>query len=284
MSTAMDRLIEIMARLRDPKTGCPWDIEQNFKTVAPHTLEETYEVVEAIEQNDPKAIKEELGDLLFQIIFHAQMGREAGLFDLDDIATAVTNKMVERHPHVFGDRDANSAAAVLKNWEADKAAKRDAQARAENREPGILDGISTALPATTRAVKLQKRAARVGFDWTNAKDIIAKIREEIIELETEIGAGKVDADAIEDEMGDVLFVVINLARKLDVDPETALRRTNRKFERRFRTIESRLAAEGRKITDASLEEMERIWNETKTEEKRINQSQTHGLTRRKNGA
>lgn len=266
MSKPIDRLVEIMARLRNPNGGCPWDLEQTFKTIAPYTLEETYEVVEAIEQNDPKAMMEELGDLLFQVIFHAQMGQEAGLFDLDKIASHVSDKMVERHPHVFGDRDAKTAVAVLTNWEADKAKKRAAEAQKENRALSALDGVTAALPAMSRAIKLQNRAARVGFDWTNARDILAKIKEETSELEAEISAqsGK---DRIEDELGDLFFALVNLARRLEIDPETALRRTNRKFERRFRAIELRLAAEGRRIEDASLEEMERIWVAVKEEEK-----------------
>jgi ATP diphosphatase len=268
MSAALDRLIEVMARLRDLKRGCPWDLEQNFRTIAPYTLEETYEVVEAIEQNDPKAMMDELGDLLFQIIFHAQMGREAGLFDIDQIATHVADKMIERHPHVFGDRDAKTADRVLANWESDKAAKREARAKAENRPVSALDGVTTALPATTRAVKLQNRAARVGFDWTDARDILAKIKEEIGELEAEIET-KQNKDAIEDEFGDLFFALINLARRLEVDPEAALRRTNRKFERRFREVGGRRDAQGRKMTDASLEEMEKIWCAVKDEEKRV---------------
>ena len=265
-SSGLNRLIEVMARLRDPVTGCPWDLEQNFASIAPYTLEETYELVEAIESRNPKAIKEELGDVLFQVAFHAQIAREAGLFDLDSVADSVADKMVERHPHVFGDRNTRDATDVMINWEADKAAKRVAQAAAEGREPSALDGVSASLPAATRAVKLQNRAARVGFDWTEARDVLAKIHEEVGELESEIIAGA-DKDYLEDELGDVLFAVINLARKLGVDPETALRRTNRKFERRFRGVEQRLASEGRKLTDASLEEMERIWNAIKREEK-----------------
>lgn len=262
----ISRLIDVMARLRDPKGGCPWDLEQDFKTIAPHTIEETYELVEAIESGDNKAIKEELGDVLFQVVFYAQMGREAGLFDLDSVAGAVADKMIERHPHVFGERDAKTANDVLVNWETDKAAKRAAQADAEGRVESVLDGVSKALPAATRAVKLQKRAARVGFDWAEARDVLAKIREEIGELEAEIDAG-VSKDKMEDELGDVFFAIANLARKLDIEPETALRRTNQKFERRFRGIEETLAAQGRKMTEASLEEMERIWNEVKARER-----------------
>lgn len=271
MSAALDKLVNVMVRLRDPKGGCPWDLEQNFKTIAPYTLEETYEVVEAIEQNDPKAMKDELGDLLFQIVFHAQMGKEASLFTLDDIANHVADKMVERHPHVFGDREANSAEKVLANWENDKAKKREAAATANGKTLSVLDGVTAALPAATRAVKLQNRAARVGFDWTDARDIIAKIREEIAELEAEIGT-KDNHDATEDEFGDVFFAIVNLARHLKVDPETALRRTNRKFERRFRGIEEKLAAAGRDIKTASLDDMESLWNEVKAEERKAKAS------------
>jgi ATP diphosphatase len=268
MSKNIDELVKVMARLRDPNGGCPWDLEQNFTSIAPYTIEETYELVEAIENKDTKAIGEELGDVLFQVVFHAQMGREAGLFDLDSVAKAVADKMIERHPHVFGDRQASSAGDVLVNWEADKEAKRKAKAEAQGEASSALDGVSTALPATTRAIKLQNRAARVGFDWAKANEVLAKIREEIAELEAEITA-EADKDHLEDELGDVFFAVVNLARKLEIDPEAALRRTNHKFERRFRGIESYLAAQGRTLSDASLEEMERIWNTIKREEKSV---------------
>lgn len=271
MSASLDRLVTVMARLRDPQKGCPWDLEQNFSTIAPYTLEETYEVVEAIESNNPKAISEELGDLLFQVVFHAQMGRELGIFDLDSIATAVADKMVERHPHVFGERDAKTASDVLSNWETDKAKKREATAKLENRSLSALDGVSTALPATTRAIKLQNRAARVGFDWAEARDILAKIREEADELEAEMKIEK-NQDSLEDECGDLFFALINLARRLKVDPETALRRTNRKFERRFRAIETKLESQGRHISQSSLDEMEQLWTEIKQEEKRVKQA------------
>ena len=266
MSAAISRLIDVMARLRDPKGGCPWDLEQTFKTIAPYTLEETYEVVDAIERDDTQAIKEELGDLLFQVVFHAQMGREAGLFTLDDIASAVADKMIERHPHVFGDRNTANAAAVVVNWEADKAKKREAQAKAENRPVSALDGVTAALPAMTHAVKLQSRAARVGFDWAEARDVLVKIHEEIEELQNEIDQGT--SDSREDELGDVLFAITNLARKLDIDPETALRRTNRKFERRFRAVENAVAAQGRTMSETSLDDMEKLWIEIKSTEKR----------------
>ena len=263
MTSGTKRLIDIMARLRNPKGGCPWDLEQTFKTIAPHTLEEIYELVEAIEGGDKNAIKDELGDVLFQIVFYTQMGREAGMFDFDDIANHVADKMIERHPHVFGERKAKTAKDVASNWEKDKEAKRKKQS---GKEVSLLDGISRALPAATRAVKLQKRAAGVGFDWPKARDVLAKIREEIGELENEI-AKKADKDFLEDELGDVFFAVTNLARKLDISPEAALRRTNRKFERRFRAIEKTLANKGKKIGDASLDEMEKIWNAVKAKEK-----------------
>jgi nucleoside triphosphate diphosphatase len=263
MTSGTKRLIDIMARLRNPKGGCPWDLEQTFKTIAPHTLEETYELVEAIEGGDKNAIKDELGDVLFQIIFYTQMGREAGWFDFDDVANHVADKMIERHPHVFGKRKAKTAGDVALNWEKDKQAKRLKQAV---KPLSLLDGIGLGLPAATRAIKLQKRAAHVGFDWANARDVLAKIREEIGELEKEIKK-KADKDGLEDELGDVFFAVTNLARKLDISPEAALRRTNRKFERRFRGIEAALAKKGKKVADASLDEMERIWKAIKKKEK-----------------
>lgn len=266
MTGNVQRLLDVMARLRQKEGGCPWDLEQTFKTVAPHTIEETYELVEAIENDDPQAIKEELGDVLFQVVFHAQIGQEEGLFDFDSVAGYVADKMIERHPHVFGERDAETAHDVLVNWEKDKEAKRKAQAARDGVPLSVLDSVSAALPAATRAVKLQKRAARVGFDWDKASDVFAKIREEIAELEKEV-AEKADKSRLEDELGDVFFAITNLARKLDIDPESALRHTNQKFERRFRGIEAALAKEGRKISETSLEDMERLWNEMKKDEK-----------------
>ncbi|MFA4993777.1 MAG: nucleoside triphosphate pyrophosphohydrolase [Bdellovibrionales bacterium] len=266
MTSNVKRLLDIMARLRSRDGGCPWDLEQTFKTVAPHTLEETYELVDAIERGDPEAIQDELGDVLFQIVFHAQMGKEAGLFDFDSVAGHVADKMIERHPHVFGERDVKTAEGVASNWEKDKEAKRSAKAGKEGRTLSVLDGISSGLPATTHSVKLQKRAAHVGFDWPNARDVFAKIREEIGELEKEVSDNK-DKAFLVDELGDVLFAVTNLARKLNIDPEMALRSTNRKFERRFRGIEEALAKQDKNIADVSLDEMERLWNEIKRQEK-----------------
>jgi len=265
MLSNIQRLLDVMARLRNPDGGCPWDLEQTFQTIAPHTIEETYELVDAIEINDPKAIKDELGDVLFQVIFYAQMGREAGMFDLESVAGHVADKMIERHPHVFSERKVDTAQDVLVNWETDKEAKRTTAAAKTGRTLSVLDGVSAGLPSTTRSVKLQKRAARVGFDWAKAEDVFAKIKEEIAELEKEV-AEETPKARLEDELGDVLFAVTNLARKLDIDPETALRSTNRKFERRFHSIEDAITKQGRKISDASLQEMELLWNDAKASE------------------
>jgi len=261
MSHSMDRLLRIMARLRDRDGGCPWDLEQDFATIAPHTLEEAYEVVEAIEAGDKPALKDELGDLLFQIVFYAQMAEEEGSFDFEEIAAAISDKMIRRHPHVFGDTAATDAGTHIKLWEEQKAAE-----RAAKDEAGTLDGVSVSLPALTRAVKLQKRVARVGFDWPGAEQVFDKLTEEIGELRAELGENP-DQERVADEMGDILFVCANLARKLGVDPESALRGCNRKFERRFRHIEHSLAGEGRRPEDASLEEMEALWVDAKRLEK-----------------
>jgi ATP diphosphatase len=261
MSASIDRLLDIMARLRDRDNGCPWDLEQSFATIAPHTLEEAFEVVEAIEAGDLAALKDELGDLLFQIVFYAQMAREQGAFDFAAIAAAIADKMVRRHPHVFGDADIADAAAQTRAWEEHKAQERRARA-----EEGVLDGVSVALPALTRAVKLQKRAARVGFDWPEAEQVLDKLAEEVAELRAEMG-DQPDRARLQDEMGDILFVVANLARKLEIDPESALRQGNRKFERRFRHIETALKSQGRSPAESSLDEMERLWLEAKRLEK-----------------
>ena len=266
MSASMDRLLRIMARLRDPKGGCPWDLEQTFGTIAPHTLEEAYEVVDAIDSNDKAALKDELGDLLFQIVFYAQMAEEEGSFDFEQIAEAICDKMERRHPHVFGSEAVRDSGEHIQLWETQKAAERAAKA-----ETGVLDGVSVGLPALTRAVKLQKRVARVGFDWPGAEQVFDKLSEEIGELRAELTDAP-DQARIQDEMGDILFVVANLARKLGVDPETALRGCNRKFERRFRHIETSLAAEGRSPEQASLDEMEKLWIDAK----RLERKSAHG--------
>ncbi len=258
----LPRLLAVMAWLRDRQHGCPWDIDQTFRTIAPYTIEEAYEVADAIERDDMPALKEELGDLLLQIVYHSQIAREAGSFGFDDVAAGIADKMVDRHPHVFGDMDIRTADAQTVSWEARKAAERAAKGTTEG-TTGALDGVALALPALMRAEKIQKRAARVGFDWTTIGPVIDKIEEELRELRAELEAGKVEQAKVADELGDVLFAVANLARHCKVDPEVALRATNDKFEKRFRHIERRLAETGRKPSDASLDEMETLWQEAK---------------------
>jgi MazG family protein len=258
----MMRLRAVMAWLRDRDHGCPWDIDQTFRTIAPYAIEEAYEVVDAIERDDLPALKEELGDLLLQVVYHSQMASEAGAFAFDDVARAVADKMVARHPHVFGDARIDTAEAQTVSWETRKAAERTARGAAQ--PVGALDGVARALPALLRAEKIQARAARVGFDWKELGPVIDKIEEELGELRVELAAGALAQERISDELGDVLFAVANLARHCKVDPEAALRGTNDKFERRFRHIEKRLAETGRKPADATLEEMEVLWQEAKT--------------------
>ena len=258
----MMRLLAVMRRLRDPDGGCPWDLEQTFATIAPHTIEEAYEVADAIERADMAHLKEELGDLLFQVVFYGQMANEAGEFDFDGVALALTEKMIARHPHVFGGDAVESATAMVDRWEQQKATERRRKASDAGRRDGTLDGVIAGLPALTRAVKLQKRAARVGFDWPDLPPVLDKLVEEIGELRAEIAGGK-PPDRITDELGDVLFAVANLARHLDVDPEQALRGTNRKFEDRFRWMEARLADADRTPADTSLEELEDLWQASK---------------------
>jgi nucleoside triphosphate diphosphatase len=258
MARNIDRLLVIMARLRDPERGCPWDVEQSFATIAPYTIEEAYEVADAIARDDMDELRGELGDLLLQVVFHARMAEEEGLFDFDAVAGAIADKMVKRHPHVFGDEDRRDAAAQTRSWEAQKADERAERAAGRGNAASVLDDVALALPALMRAEKLQKRAARVGFDWTEPEPVFGKILEEVGELRAEYDAGA-DRDRLEDELGDVLFTVANLARFLKVDPEVALRRTNDKFARRFRAIETGLAADGLGFADVDLEEMERRW-------------------------
>ncbi len=261
-SPNMARLLEIMARLRDPEHGCPWDVEQSFRTIAPYTIEEAYEVADAIAQQDMAALKDELGDLLLQVVFHARMAEEDGLFDFDKVAEGIADKMVRRHPHVFGEEKIGSAAAQSLSWEAFKAAERAERAAGSGRAASVLDGVALGLPGLTRAEKLQKRAAGVGFDWPDASQVFDKIDEEVSELKEEV---KVVAkpERLEDEVGDLLFAVANLARHLGVDPEAALRHTNAKFERRFRQVEQTF---GGKLEEVSLEEMETAWQAAKARE------------------
>lgn len=261
----LDRLLAIMARLRDPETGCPWDVKQNFATIAPYTIEEAYEVADAIEQNDMAALKDELGDLLLQVVFHARMAEEAGHFAFDDVAAGIGDKMVSRHPHVFSDQEAATAEAVKLTWEAQKEAERRAKAGA-GETLSALDGVTAALPALLRAEKLQKRAARVRFDWPEVEQVFAKLDEELGEIREEIDKGS-DPDRLEDEVGDLLFVAANLARHLKVEPETALRRANAKFERRFRAMEAALEVLGEKAEDQTLETLEELWQAAKRAER-----------------
>ncbi len=263
MTSSGDRLLAIMARLRDPEHGCPWDREQDFATIAPYTIEEAYEVADAIARGDVAALKDELGDLLFQVVFHARIAEEAGHFTFDDVATAIADKMVRRHPHVFGDAEIASAAAQSEAWEEHKANERRAHAAAAGLRESVLDGVALAYPALLRAAKIQRRAARIGFDWSEARPVVAKLAEEIAELEAELDAGA-DLVKIEDEMGDILFAAANLARKLDLDPEAALRRATAKFERRFRALEALAAARG---IGADLDALEALWQEIKRGER-----------------
>ena len=261
----IERLLEIMARLRDPDTGCPWDRAQRFETIAPYTIEEAYEVADAIERGDKVALKDELGDLLFQVVFYAQMAREEEAFDFDEVADAISEKMLRRHPHVFGDMDVASGTALHGMWEAQKSEERAKSAERDGRPPSALDEVALALPALLRAHKLQKRAARVGFDWPDLAPVLNKVEEELEELKAEVSADG-GADRVEDEVGDLLFAVVNLARHIDIEPEQALRRANAKFERRFRAVESALAERGKTPRTSDLQEMDSLWNEAKRQE------------------
>jgi len=255
----IETLLAIMARLRNPKTGCPWDVEQTFATIAPYTVEEAYEVADAIERKDMAQLKDELGDLLFQVVFHARMAEEAGTFSFGDVVQAVTDKMIRRHPHVFGDADVKTADAQTAAWEEHKRKER------LEKGGGLMDDVPVTFPALTRAFKLQKRAASVGFDWTERQGIIDKLHEEIGELEEAFEAGA-PREKLQDELGDILFVVANLARFHGVQPEDALRGTNTKFLRRFAHIERHARNSGRSLTELTLEEMEELWQAAKQTE------------------
>lgn len=261
MTASVDRLIAIMAQLRDPDSGCPWDVAQTFATIAPYTLEEAYEVADAIERGDFDDLRSELGDLLFQVVFHARMAEEAGLFAFEDVAAAIADKLERRHPHVFGDEAAKSDAASQKaRWEDIKAAERKAKA-----QHGVLDDVPVGLPALARAAKLTKRAARVGFDWPSTDEVFAKLDEEVAELKAEIASA--DLAKAREEVGDLLFVLANLARKLEVEPEDALRAANAKFVSRFAFIEAQLARDGRTPDQSDLAEMDALWNAAKLAER-----------------
>ena len=263
MTSPLEQLLAIMAQLRDPEHGCPWDRIQDFVTIAPYTIEEAYEVADAIARGDMAALKDELGDVLFQVVFHARMAEEAKLFTFDDVAAAIVDKMLRRHPHVFGNAKISSVAAQNEAWEVHKESERLAGARRGKECESVLDGVALALPALARAAKIQRRAARIGFDWRDEAGVFTKIEEEIVELRDEIGRDA-DKGALEDEVGDLLFAVTNLARKLEIDPETALRRATAKFERRFRRVET-LATE--RATGADLDALEALWQEAKREER-----------------
>jgi len=266
-SRDINRLLEIMAALRTPKTGCPWDLEQNFSTIAPYTLEEAYEVADAIARGDLTDLKEELGDLLLQVVFHARMAEEQHAFAFGDVVQAITEKLIRRHPHVFGDERSHTPHAVEGLWERIKAEEK--AARNGGRSEGALAGVPVGLPALTRALKLQQKASKVGFDWNDPRAVLRKIREEADEVEAALGDGAAapaDKDAAAAEVGDLLFAAVNLARHLRADPEALLRQTNRKFERRFASIERALAARGTSPQDSSLAEMDALWDEAKAQE------------------
>jgi nucleoside triphosphate diphosphatase len=261
-SRDITRLIEIMAALRDKKMGCPWDIEQSFATIAPYTIEEAYEVAEAIAQGDMAELRDELGDLLLQVVYHAQLAEEIGAFAFPDVVEAITTKVIRRHPHVFGDETAKAAGHAKEVWERVKAEEKRERGSSVPAEKRVLDGVPVALPALLRAVKLQQKASTVGFDWNDPKAVLAKLREELAEIEAEID--NATHDRLEDEVGDLLFAAANLARHLKVDADQALRRTNAKFVKRFGAIEDALAAGGRSPADASLDEMEELWQKAKS--------------------
>jgi ATP diphosphatase len=259
------RLIEIMAALRTPRTGCPWDLEQSFATIAPYTLEEAYEVADAIARDDLSGLKEELGDLLLQVVFHARMAQEQGAFDFGDVVATITAKLIRRHPHVFADEQGRTAEAVKGLWERIKSEEK--AERGDEAAGGALAGVPVALPALTRALKLQEKAGRVGFDWNDPRAVLAKIREEADEIEAELDSPDSTHAHAASEVGDLLFAVVNLARHLQADPEGILRATNLKFERRFASIERALAARGKTPKESTLAEMDALWDEAKEAEK-----------------
>jgi MazG family protein len=264
-SSSIEQLLDVMARLRDPARGCPWDVEQTFRTIAPYTIEEAYEVAEAIERDDMGSLEDELGDLLLQVVFHARMAEEAGSFAFDDVVRGIVEKMVRRHPHVFGDQEVSDATAQTVHWEdlkADERAKAAKSTTSDGAGVSALDGVALGLPALLRALKLQKRAARVGFDWPSTLEVFEKCAEEIAELQQEIDSGG-NSERLTDEIGDILFVLVNLARHLEVDPEGALRHANAKFERRFRAVER---AFDHDLDGVSLDQMEAAWQRAKEDE------------------
>ncbi len=265
MSHSLNRLLDIMARLRDPVSGCPWDKEQTFASIAPYTIEEAYEVADAIERHDLDALRDELGDLLFQVVFHSQLAAEQNAFRFDDVAQAICDKMERRHPHVFGTDRVDTAEAQTRAWEEHKRQERATRGALN----GALSDVPVQLPAMTRAVKLGKRASQAGFDWPTVAGVLDKIQEELNEMRMEVES-QAPSTRISEEIGDLLFSVANLCRHVRIDPETALRQTNSKFERRFRHVEQRLAQAGRVTADATLEELDGLWNEAKRLERADN--------------
>lgn len=261
----IETLLAVMARLRDPERGCPWDVKQDFASIATYTIEEAYEVAEAIDRGDLGDLKDELGDLLLQVVFHAQMANEQGAFAFADVVAAINDKMIRRHPHVFGDASVEDADAQTAAWEKMKAAERAAKRRDSDAPPSALDDVPRALPEWQRALKLQKRGANVGYDWPDATPVIAKLEEELEEVREALAmpASPERQDALEDEIGDLLFVAMNLARKAKVDPGTALRRANAKYERRFRQMEALARAQGGEFSALSLDEQSALWNAAK---------------------
>ncbi|MEW5703331.1 MAG: nucleoside triphosphate pyrophosphohydrolase [Pseudomonadota bacterium] len=267
------RLLDVMRCLRDPERGCPWDLEQDFTSIAPHTIEEAYEVAQTIADGDLEALREELGDLLFQVVYHAQMAAELGRFGFEDVVGAISEKMIRRHPHVFGEDRITNAQAQVRAWETFKEAEREEKKGGEGGgRAGALEGIAHALPALLRARKLQKRAARIGFDWDSVDGVFAKLAEEIAEIKAELppaGSDKQpDSTRLSEEVGDLLFACVNLARHLDVEPESALRAANAKFERRFGRVETLLAEVGLAVEGVSLEKLEEFWTQAKAEERK----------------
>ena len=270
MSNSIDSLLKIMQQLRDPKDGCPWDIKQTFDSIVPHTIEEVYEVVDAIEQKDFNELKGELGDLLFQVVFYAQMAKEQGHFEFNDIIDTLNEKLVRRHPHVFTDKQFADETAIHKNWEAEKEKERAAKANQINQAESVLDNIPKTLPALNRAYKIQKRCANVGFDWRELKPVVAKIHEEIDEVLVEVRRNDLTETEkqarIEDELGDLLFANVNLVRHLKANPEQVLRQANLKFEKRFQLVEQEVVKQGKRFRDCSLDELDTIWSEVKKRE------------------